>query len=129
MVPQPLFYLRGTVYRVKFPSDEKPGQLIDKFALCLQEGRILQNRVGFVGILLTTCKNNDAPRVPAWKVYISPGESRTEFGVLADCGQIYTVPISDVLDTAYTLSPETMKKIDHALQFGVGILRVEDFKR
>jgi len=129
MVPQPLFYMRGWVYLVKFPSDESPGQLINKYALCLQEGRLLQNRTSFVGVLLPTCKTNEPPRVPPWKVYVSPAESRTEFGVLVDCGQMYTFPMGDVIDTAYTATSDTMEKVNQGLLFGVGILKVEDLKR
>lgn len=129
MAAQPLFYLRGTVYVIKFPSDENPGQIINKYLLCLQGGRILKDRRSFVGVLLTTCKTNEAPRVPPWTMYVSPAESHTEYGVIVDCGQVYTIPMADVVDTAYALCTETMQKVDRALMFGVGILKVEDFKK
>ena len=129
MAAQPLFHLRGTVYVIKFPSDESPGQIINKYVICLQGGRILKDRRSFVGALLTTCKTNDAPRVPPWKVYVSPAESQTEYGAVVDCGQVYTIPMADVLDTAYGLSTETMQKVDRALMYGVGILKVEDIRK
>ena len=129
MAEPPLLYLRGAVCRVKFPSDEHPETHIDKYALCLQEGRILQNRRSFVGVLLTTCKDNNQPRVPAWKVFVSPTESHTDYGVFVDCGLIFTFPMADVLDYQYTLQPDTMRKVDEALAYGVGFLKVEDLKK
>jgi hypothetical protein len=56
-------------------------------------------------------------------------ESRTEFGVIIECSQIYTVPKADVIEHAYSLSAETMTKVDQALQFGIGIVNVEDLKK
>ncbi len=129
MVAQPLFYQRGSVYVVKFPSDQYPGELINKYALSLQEGEILKNRRTFVGILLTTCKSNEPPRIRPWNVYVSPAESHTEFGVIVDCGQVYTFRMADVIDYAYTLEAGTMEKVDRALAYGVGFVRVEDLKK
>jgi len=128
MAEPPLIYLRGAVYRIRFPSDDTPGTMITKYALCLQEGRILQNRHSFVGVLLTTCKTNDPPRIPAWKVYVSPVESSTEFGAIVDCGQVYTFPMIDVFEYQYTLQPDTIGKVNEAIAYGVGLIKVEDIK-
>lgn len=130
MAPTPLLFLRGRVYRIKFSSDDptRPNT-IEKYCLCLQQGSIIQNRHFFVGVLLTTCKNNDKPRMYQWKVYVSPTESLTEFGVLIDCSQIYTIPTADVIDSAYGLEVGTMEKVNQALQFGIGVVSVEELKR
>ncbi len=42
---------------------------------------------------------------------------------------MYTFPMGDVIDTAYTLTSDTMEKVNQGLLFGVGILKVEDLKR
>lgn len=77
---------------------------------------------------MTTCKNNDKPRVYPWSVYVSPSESHTEFGIITECSQIYTVPKVDVIEYAYNLSPDTMRKVDQALQFGIGVVNVDGSK-
>ena len=97
MTLTPLLFLRGRVYRIKFSSDDpRRPATIDKYCLCLQQGSIIQNRHFFVGVLLTTCKNKDTPRMYPWTVYVPPAESLTELGILIDCSQIYTIPTSDV---------------------------------
>lgn len=78
---------------------------------------------------MTTCKNNDKPRVYPWSVYVSPSESHTEFGIITECSQIYTVPKVDVIEYAYNLSPDTMRKVDQALQFGIGVVNVDELKK
>jgi mRNA-degrading endonuclease toxin of MazEF toxin-antitoxin module len=130
MSPVPLIFVRGSIYRIRFESDDhKRAPIIEKYCLCLQQGSIIHNRSFFVGALLTTCKDNSKPRTFQWSVYISPSESRTEFGVLVDCSQLYTIPKADVIKFEYSLDPETMEKVDQALQFGIGVLRVEDLKK
>lgn len=130
MSPTPLLFIRGSVYLIKFPSDDPArSPIIDKYCLCLQQGSIIHNRSFFVGVLLTTCKNNDKPRTYAWSVYLSPSDSQTDLGVLIECSQIYTVPKSDVIKYAYAIPPDTMTKVDHALQFGIGVVNVDDLKK
>lgn len=130
MAPTQLLFLRGRVYRIKFPSDDPTrSDIITKYCLCLQQGSIIHNRHFFVGVLLTTCKNKDKPRMYQWSVYLSPAESHTELGVLIDCSQIYTIPTADVLDSSYGLDAGTMAKVDQALQFGIGVVSVEDLKK
>lgn len=130
MTPVPLFLMRGQVYRVHFEADD-PGRegMIQKYFLCLQEGSIVHNRQQFVGVLLTTCKDNNKPRTYPWTVYVSPAESGTEFGVLVNCSQIHAVPKSDIIEPAYRLDNATMEKVNRALQFGIGTIKVEDIKK
>ena len=126
----PLFYLRGSVYLVKYIGFKNPDEEILKFAVCLQQGSIVEKRRRFVGILTTSCKDNSQPKEFPWTVYISPAESHAEFGVIANCGEIHTFLTKDVVDgPKYTLSPDTMQKIDKALQFGVGWLNIEELKK
>jgi len=129
-MPSPPFLRRGAVVVISFPSDDPArSEFIDKYALCLQEGKILVNRPTFTAVLLTTCKDNNPPRIYAWNVYVSPAESRTQFGCVIDCGQIHTIPKADIKSYAYFLESATMEKVNTALQFGTGILRVEDLKK
>jgi len=130
MSPTPLLFVRGNVYLINFDSDDPArNPIIEKFCLCLQQGSIIHNRPFFVGVLLTTCKTSNSPRLFPWTVYVPPAESRTEFGVIIECSQIYTVPKPDVIQYAYNLSVDTMAKVDQALQFGIGVVNVEDLKR
>ena len=130
MSPTPLLFVRGSVYLIKFASDDPArNPIIEKFCLCLQQGSIIHNRPFFVGVILTTCKNNSTPRLFPWTVYVAPAESRTDFGAIIECSQIYTVPKADVVKYAYNLSADTMRKVDQALQFGIGVVNVEDLKR
>jgi mRNA-degrading endonuclease toxin of MazEF toxin-antitoxin module len=123
------FFLRGAVFVIKFePDDPDRSGVIKKYVLCLQEGRIVQNRDRFTGVLLTTCKDNSEPKKYAWNIYISPSESKTKFGALIDCSQIHTIPQEDIIEYAYKLEDETMKKVNRALQFGIGAMKIEDLK-
>ena len=98
--------------------------------MCLQQGSIVEKRRRFVGILTTSCKDNNPPKEFPWTVYISPAESRSTFGVIANCGEIHTFLTKDVISgPKYSLSPETMEKIDKALQFGVGWLNIEELRK
>lgn len=129
-MPPPLFYLRGTVYLVKFASFENAQQIINKYAICLQQGDIVQKRSRFVGILTTSCKDSNPPRMLPWSVFLSPEESKSKFGVIANCGEIHTFLFKDVIDgPMYHLSEEKMKEIDHKLQFGTGWLNLEDLRK
>ena len=130
MSPTPLLFIRGSVYRIKFAGDDPTRTpIIEKYCLCLQQGSIIHHRHFFVGVVLTTCKNTDKPRLYPWSVYVSPSESRAQFGVLIECSQVYTIPKADVIEHAYNISADTMAKVNQALQFGVGIVNVEDLKK
>ena len=125
-----LIFKRGCVFTINFPPDDPQRQgLIKKFVLCLQEGKIVQNRDRFVGVLLTTCKDTSEPRTYPWSVFISPTESKTKYGVLIDCSQIHTIPRNDILGVEYELDRATMGKVDTALQFGIGTLNIEKLKQ
>lgn len=130
MSPTPLLFVRGSIYRINFPSDDpKRDPIIEKYCLCLQQGSIINHRPSFLGVLATTCKNNDKPRIYPWSVYVSPTVSKTDFGTLIDLCQLYTILKSDVLGYAYALDSQTMEKVNQALQFGIGVLNVEDLKK
>lgn len=126
----PLFYLRGSVYLIKFIGFADPSKEINKFAICLQQGSIVEKRRRFVGIITTSCKDINAPKELPWNVYITPTESHSDFGVIANCAELFTILTSDVISgPKYSLSQETMQKIDEALQFGVGWLNLEELKK
>lgn len=126
----PLFYLRGTVYLVRFASSEDSKDIINKYAICLQQGDIVQKRKRFVGVLTTSCKDSNEPNLFPWSVYIDPDESKSKYGVVANCSEIHTFLWRDVIDgPMYHLSEKTMKKIDYGLQFGTGWLNLEDLRR
>ena len=120
----PLFYKRGAVFRIQFypPMDSTPPFV--KYAVCLQEGRIVERSNAFVGILLTS---QHLDRLTKTDVFISPEESQSANGVKAQCNQIYTFRKEQVLEYAYTLSGTIMTEINFKLLFGIGVEKIEDF--
>lgn len=120
----PVFYKRGAVLRIRFHPPDDSGHPIEKFCICLQEGKIVQNTNAFVGIILTT---RYLDRLHKTDVFITPEESHSEKGVKAICSQIHTIPKDRVIDYAYSLSTGTMGEIDQKLLFGIGIVRLEDY--
>jgi len=121
----PFPFKRGDVYLVRFPLPDQPSTTIEKFAVNLQEGRIIDNAPTMVCVLITTLKEPGPGRLYPTDVLLTPEESRTRFGKVL-CNQIHTVHKSMVIAHKYTLSLETMRKIDERLLLGIGLVKWED---
>ena len=124
----PIFFKRGCVYLVKFVPPDDPQNPIEKFVLCLQEGKIVDKANSFVGVIVTSVKKDKKPKSYPWQVILSPVESRTEEGAIIICHQIHTIAKDNVIEYKYTLSDATMKEVDQKLMLGVGIVKIEDLE-
>lgn len=124
----PIFFKRGCVYLVEFIPPDDPQNPIEKFVLCLQEGKIVDNANSFVGVILTSIKKDKEPKAYPWQVILSPEESRTEGGAIIICNQIHTIPKDWVIEYKYSLSDATMKEVDQKLLLSVGIVKIEDME-
>ena len=124
----PLFYYRGAVYLVNFLRYEAPRKEVPKYAVCLQQGKIVTSRDTFTAVIMNSCKDNKEPRLPPWSVYVSPGDSQTEFGAVVNCSEIHTIPKDDIIDQAYTLPANILERIDRALAFGIGLSTIEQIE-
>ena len=124
----PFFFKRGSVFKVKFIPPDRPDQPIEKFVVCLQEGKIVAKTSSFVGLILTTLKPDKPRRKYPWEVLVSPNESRTQHGVAIICNQIHTIPKDWIIDYAYDLSVATMEEVDQKVLFGVGLVKIEELE-
>ena len=124
----PIFFKRGCVYLVEFIPPDDPQNPMEKFVLCLQEGKIVDNANSFVGVVLTSIKKDKKPKRYPWQVMVSPEESRTEWGAIIICHQIHTIPKDRVVEHKYVLSDATMKAVDEKLLLGVGMVKIEDLE-
>lgn len=122
-------FKRGDVYLVQFPLPDQPGKTIEKFAVNLQEGVIVDRTPSFVCVLITTLKGPTPTRLYPTDVLLSPRESQTQYGAKVICNQIHTVHKSRILAHKYTLSAETMHKIDGRLLMGIGLVKWEEIIR
>lgn len=122
-------FKRGDVYRIRFPLPDQPGKAIEKFAVNLQEGAIVDRAPSFVCVLTTTLKGPTLTRLYPTDVLLTPRESQTKYGAKVICNQIHTVHKSRILDHKYALSAETMHKIDGRLLMGIGLIKWEDVVR
>jgi len=59
----PLFYYRGGVYLVRFLGFESPRTEMQKYAVCLQQGTLVEKRQTFAAVIMNSCKNNRQPRL------------------------------------------------------------------
>ena len=111
--------IRGHVWLVRFqPWDPDREDTIEKYAVILQEGTYFRNYESVCVVLLTTTP----PRRPRpTDVLIPPGEHTAEVGVWANCGQVWTIPVDDLMRYTYQLSSGTMNRIDVALTVGLGM--------
>jgi mRNA-degrading endonuclease toxin of MazEF toxin-antitoxin module len=121
-------FRRGDVYLIKFPVPDQPGKTITKYAVNLQEGKIIAKAPTMVCVMITTFKSSDKGRLYPTDVVLTPEESRTKYGAKVICNQIHTVAKSMIIDFKYRLSPETMCEIDERLLLGVGIVKIEDLE-
>jgi mRNA-degrading endonuclease toxin of MazEF toxin-antitoxin module len=110
------FFARGIVFKVEFPADDpaKKDKNIPKYALNLQEGKIVDKRDYFVCVLLTT--NIDKLRVTdVLLTQEEAGLEDTDDRAKVCCESIYTLPKSIIAEPAYTLSESTMREVDKKL--------------
>lgn len=121
-------FRRGDVYLIQFPLPDQPGKTITKYAVNLQEGRIIAKSPTMVCVMITTFKTADPGRLYPTDVVLSPQESGTRYGAKVICNQIHTVAKSMIIDFGYRLSAETMREIDESLLLGVGIIKIEDLE-
>jgi mRNA-degrading endonuclease toxin of MazEF toxin-antitoxin module len=124
----PIFFKRGCVYLVRFHPPDDPHHLREKYVLCLQEGKIVDNANSFVGLILTSIKKDKKPKLYPWQVILSPEESRTENGAIIICNQIHTIPKDRVLEYRYSLSDATMREVDQKVMLGIGKVKIEDLE-
>jgi len=111
--------LRGHVWRIQFQSWERPRRTITKYAVILQEGTYFQNYESVCVVLLST---TPPKRKYKTSVLIPKQEHGAHDDVWAECGQVYTVPVTDLKDYQYQLSRQTMDQIDEALMWGLGLV-------
>ena len=125
----PIFFIRGAVFIIEItPYDpNRPENNIPKYALNLQEGKVVENADTFVCLLLTTEKSKLKKKYP-WDVFLTPQESKTQEGAKICCNQVYTIKKDCIKDYAYTLSEPTMKEVDEKLILGlcIGNFKIED---
>jgi len=121
-------FQRGDVYLIQFPLPDQPGKTVTKYAVNLQEGKIIAKSPTMVCVMITTFKSADRGRLYPTDVVLSPEESGTRYGAKVICNQIHTVAKSMIIDFKYRLSPGTMREIDERLLLGVGIIKIEDLE-
>ncbi len=121
-------FKRGEVYLVNYPLPDVLGQTIQKFMVNLQEGSIIDYSPTMVGVVITTLKDSTPPKLYPTEVLLTPQESKTQYGAKILCNQIHTISKQRIIDLKYTLSLETMQKIDKKLLLGIGIIKIEDFR-
>ena len=117
------------VYVIRFPLPDQPNKAIEKFAVNLQEGVIVDRDPSFVCVLITTLKGPTPTRLYPADVLLTLKESQTQYGGKVVCSQIHTVHKSHILAHKYTLSSETMHKIDGRLLMGIGLIKWEEVVR
>lgn len=128
-MPTPRAFLRGCVYLVEFHPPNQPGVTLQKYFVCLQEGRLFERATEFVGVRITSLKENEARRKYPTHVFLSPEESNTDYGAKVICEWIHTLPKQDVIDYAYTLSDATMREINERLLIALGMVSLEDIEQ
>ena len=119
------FFKRGFVFKIKFIPPNDPTKSIDKFVVCLQEGKIVERSADFVAALITTKKLEN---IYPWEVYLSPKECQSSEGAKVQCNKIHTIPKDWIEKNVYTLSDATMEEVDQKLMLGVGIVKIEDLE-
>lgn len=119
------FFKRGFVFKIKFVPPNDPAKSIDKFVVCLQEGKIVEKSADFTAALITTKK---VDKIRPWEVYLSPQECRSSDGAKVQCNKIHTIPKEWIEKNAYTLSDATMEEVDQKLMLGVGLVKYEDLE-
>jgi mRNA-degrading endonuclease toxin of MazEF toxin-antitoxin module len=122
----PLFFARGCVYRVRFTPPGQPTGALEKYFVCLQEGRLFHRADDFVGVRITSLRENEARKPYPTDVYLTPQESHTQFGANVVCAWIHTIPKKDVIEYAYQLTNATMQEIDERLLIALVMVSYEE---
>ncbi len=125
----PLFYARGSAYLVNFYRCEKPRLETPKYVVCLQQGKIVTNRDTFTAVAMNTCKDNNPPPQFPWSIYVPPTVCKTEFGAIVNCSEIHTILKEEVIEYAYTLPDEIIKKVDRGLMYAIGLATLEELQQ
>jgi len=111
----PLFFIRGGVYLVRFTPPGEPSRILEKYFVCLQEGKLFERAPDFVGVRMTTFKEGQKRKLFPTDVFLTPEESHTEFGAKVICAWLHTIPKDNVIDYAYSLTEATMREIEERL--------------
>lgn len=122
----PLFFARGSVYRVRFTPPGQPTGALEKYFVCLQEGRLFDRADDFVGVRITSLRENEARKAYPTDVFLTREESHTQFGAKVVCAWIHTIPKKDVIGYAYQLTNATMREIDERLLIALGMVSYEE---
>lgn len=117
----PLFFARGSVYKVRFIPPSDPTRTLEKYFVCLQEGRLFERASEFVGVRITSLREHDTRRKYPTHVFLTPQESHTEFGAKVICEWIHTLRKDDVIEYAYGLTGATMREIEERLLVALGM--------
>ena len=120
-------FKRGDVYLVEYPLPDTLGHTITKYMVNLQEGSIIDYCPTMVGLIITTLKSPDPPKLYPTDVLLTPVESKTKYGAKVLCNQIHTIDKKQILDLKYHLSLPTMREIDKKLLLVIGFIKIEDF--
>ncbi len=121
----PLFFARGSVYKVRFIPPGEPTRILEKYFVCLQEGRLFERATEFVGVRITSLKEDERRKRYPTHVFLTPKESHAKFGAKVICEWIHTIPKDNVIEYAYTLTEATMREIEERLLIALGMERYE----
>ena len=121
----PLFFARGSVYKVRFIPPGEPTRTLEKYFVCLQEGKLFERATEFVGVRITSLKKHDRRKRYPTHVFLTPQESHTPFGAKVICEWIHTIPKDSVIKYAYMLTEATMREIEDRLLIALGMERYE----
>lgn len=122
----PIFFRRGGVYKVRFTPPNEPSRVLEKYFVCLQEGRLFQPATEFVGVRITTLRERERRRKYPTHVFLTPEESQTQFGAKVICEWIHTIAKDNVIDYAYSLTEATMRDIDDRLIIALCMEKYEE---
>lgn len=122
----PLFWVRGGVYKVRFTPPGEPSRVLEKYFVCLQEGRLFQRATEFVGVRITTLREQERRKAYPTHVFLTPEESHTQFGAKVICEWIHTIPKANVIDYAYSLTEATMQEIEERLLIALCMEKYEE---
>jgi mRNA-degrading endonuclease toxin of MazEF toxin-antitoxin module len=126
--PNPILWKRGAVYRFEFRPPSEPNRVLEKYVVCLQEGKLFEQAEDFVGVLITSLKEHERRKKYPTDVFLTPEESHTEFGAKVICAWIHTIPKSSVTDYAYSLTEATMREIEDRLIIALCMERYEEIE-
>ena len=116
---------RGDVWIAQVSFPDKPEAPMVKFCVILQEGRLFDNAPTVLVAHLTT-KHLD--RLYPTDVYLPSEECQNGGGAKIILNQFHTIPKSSLIAYKYSLSRDTMRKVDLAILVGTGIVKIEELE-